>query len=173
MQLTFDAERGWHINERISMADKEERAMSMEEFGPVSVDYFTQHRVESVRKSQKKDGPEWIIKFEGGGEIHNFEPEVPLPKAIVGAALTRTIMDGKKRVTRLQFGLEEVTLNPMKYAIKDSNYTKGKLVYPQTSMANIPPPPPDEPEGRAADGPSEEWKESEADRLASEAEEQE
>lgn len=149
-----------------------EKAVSMDEFGPVSVDYFTQRRVERVVEPQRTaDGPTWIVYFEGGGELHNFEPEVPTPKAIVGAALTRTILDGKNKVTRLQFGLEEVTLNPIKYAIRDENYTKGKLVYAQASAYNMPPPP-DEPEGRTAEGPDEEWTETEADRLATEAEEE-
>ena len=129
--------------------------MSMEEFGPVSVDYFHQRRVEKVEAQKRtKNGPTWIIYFEGGGELHNFEPEVPTPKVVEGAALTRTILDGTNKVTRLQFGLEEVVLNPMKYAIRDVNYTKGKLVFAQASMANELP---TEPEGRTAEGPDEDW----------------
>lgn len=128
--------------------------ISMEEHGPVSADYYHQRRVERIEEPHEPDGPTFIIVFEGGGEIHNFEPEVPTPKAIVGAALTRTILDGTQRVTRLQFGLEEVVLNPLKYAIRDDNYTNGKLVFAQASMANKLPP---EPEGRTAEGPDEEW----------------
>lgn len=128
---------------------------SMEEFGPVAVDYFTQHRVTEVEIPDKtEDGPTWIVHFEGGGQIWNFEPEVPTPTAIVGQELTRTIFDSTRRVTRLQFGLEQITLNPLKYAILDPNYTKGKLVFAQTSHVNQLPA---EPEGRTAEGPDQEW----------------
>lgn len=133
------------------------KAISMEEFGPVSVDYFHGRRVEKVEKcrASKSGRPTFIIHFEGGGEIHNFESEVPTPKAIVGAALTRTIMDSTTKVTRLQFGLEEVVLNPMEYAIRDPNYTKGELVYAQRSTVNMEPP--EEPSERVAEGPDEDW----------------
>lgn len=132
---------------------------SMEEFDRiVNVDYFTQRRVEKV--TEREDGALWTIHFEGGGQLRNYDSNVPTPRAVVGAALTRTILDGTNRVTRLQFGLEEVMLNPMEYAIIDPNYTKGQLVYPQRSRYNMPTPP--HPDERVADGPSQEWLDEQA-----------
>lgn len=132
------------------MSDK---ITSMEEYGSVSVDYFHGRRVERIEEGNKEKGePTFIIHFEGGGELHNFDDRVPMPKAIVGTALTRTIMDGTNKVTRLQFGLEQVTFNPMEYAIRDPNHTNGELVYAQCSTANMIP---DEPVERIADGPEE------------------
>lgn len=153
----------------MSLADR----INGEEFGPISVDYFYGRRVERVEPGDGSEGmPTWSIFFEGGGIIHNYESEVPTPLAIVGAALTRQILDGKNRVTRLQFGLEEVTLNPMKYSMVDPNYTQGKEVFPQTSHANpLPaPPPPDPSPERVADAPDPEWtvevEGSEPDKVA-------
>jgi len=140
----------------MSLADR----ISGEEFGPISVDYFYGRRVEKVEKGNPGEGyPEWSIFFEGGGIIHNYESEAPLPKAIVGAALTLQILDGTNRVTRLMFGMEEVVLNPMKYRMVDPGYTQGTEVFPQTSHANLLPalPPPDPSSERVADGPDPDW----------------
>lgn len=123
-----------------------------------SVDHYTGRRVVNVKvnKSPGEDEPYWTIEFEGGAVLHNYESETPVPTAIKGAALSRTILDGKNKVTRLQFGLEEVVLNPMKYAISDPTYTKGKLVFPQKSEANMfdPQTPPDPSADRIKDGPT-------------------
>lgn len=125
---------------------------SMENFGPVSVDYFHGRRVEAVEEGGSDGEPVWTIVLEGGARIENFDPSVPAPTAIVGAGLTRTILERNK--TRLQFGLEEVTLNPIEYAIVDTNYTKGQRVYTQRSEANMPPTlPPDPSPERVVDGP--------------------
>lgn len=133
-------------------------AVDMETFGPVAVDYFTGRRVEEVTEDENG----WAIHFEGGGIVHNYDPTIPAPKAIVGAALTMTILgahkgkDDRTPVTELRFGLESVTINPLQYSIADDKYTGGQEVFAQRSRANMPeiPPHPDE---RVADGPSQEW----------------
>lgn len=105
-----------------------------------SVDYFNGRRVDDVavpKDAGKEGSPYWTIFFEGGAKLHNYDERTPTPKAIKGAALTRCIFDGTNKVTRLQFGLEEVILNPVMYAIEDEGYTKGQLVYPQRSQANM------------------------------------
>jgi hypothetical protein len=67
------------------------------------------------------------------------------------------ILDGTNKVTRLQFGYEEITINPVEYAMVDPNYTRGQLVYPQRSNANMGPhwEVPEHPDERAAEGPEE------------------
>lgn len=135
--------------ERIS-----EHVTSMSSFGPVAVDHFTGRRVEGVdvNNSPAEGEPVWIIVLEGDALIENFDPTIPAPLAIVGAGLTRTFLERSK--TRLQFGLEEVTLNPLEYAIVDVNYTQGERVYAQRSEANMPPSlPPDPSPERVVDGP--------------------
>lgn len=147
--------------ERISMSMS---GVSMESFGPVSLDYFNQRRVVDVRMGTDKDGPVWTIEFEGGGLVHNYDDTIPMPQAIKGAALTLTILGGTysggdkdgNPVTEMRFGLESVKLNPTEYAIVHPTYTKGQVVFAQRSNANmvVTPPHPDE---RVADGPSQEW----------------
>lgn len=129
------------------MADQ----VSMEEFGIVSVDYFHGRKCVGVTTGDG-DGKVWSIVFAGEAFIHNYDPTIPIPTAIVDAALTRTLLSTGQ--TRLQFGLEQVTLNPLEYTIQDLTYTKGKEVFAQRSNANMPMVIPDEPEGRTADGPS-------------------
>lgn len=133
--------------------------ISMEEFGPVAVDVFTGRRVESV--TEQENGAVWAIHFEGNGAIYNFDPlYARAPKQIIGAALTMTILGGhtdpdtNTPITRLMFGLEEVVINPLQYAIIDPNFTKGQLVFAQRSTVNMIPPHPDE---RIADGPDPDW----------------
>lgn len=130
--------------------------LSGDRFGPVSADYFHGKRVEAVEEGDKTEGsPVWTIIFEGGARIDNYELEVPTPKAIVGQAHTKTILDGTNKVTRLLFGLEEVVLNPMKYSITDENYTKGHEVFPQASDYNMKTSlPPDPSADRVAEGPT-------------------
>lgn len=150
MQLSLHGEVGWRYNERVNMARARAAAQqqSMERFGPVSVDYFTGQRVESVEPED--DG--WVITFDSGAKIKNHDPTIGIPKAIVGAALTRTILETKR--TRLQFGLEQVILNPIEYSIIDSIYTNNVEVFAQRSEANMPQTPP-HPDERIADGPDE------------------
>lgn len=126
-------------------------AVSMEGHGTiVSIDYFHGRKVDGVVTG---DGHRiWTIVLSGGAMIHNYDPLIPMPVAIVGAALTRTLLSAGE--TRLQFGLEQVTLNPLEYTIEDPSYTKGIEVFAQRSNANMPPVVPPEPEGRTADGPS-------------------
>lgn len=111
---------------------------SMERFGAVSVDYFTGRKVLAVGEPENTmfPGVVWAIKFEGDGVIYNFDPTIKLPSVIVGAALTRCLLETK--MTRLQFGLEQVILNPIEYAIQDPVHTKGELVFAQRSEANMP-----------------------------------
>ena len=150
--------------------------ISGDAFGPVSLDYFTQRRVEKVEPGDGgKDSPVWSIYFQGGGIIHNYDSSLPIPKAIVGAALTRQILSGTQ--TRLQFGLEQIVLTPTKYGMVDENYTKGQIVMPQTSDYNLlaqqqaEEARPDDPSPeRAAEGPSEEYLE-ERRRIEAEMEE--
>ena len=116
------------------------RQVSMEEFGPIAVDWFTGHRVTSVlvtKPKEHKDGdPVWSIEFDNGGFIHSYDPTIEAPKAIVGAALTRTMLsqDG----TTMHFGLEAVTLNPLEYSIEHPTYTRGLIVFAQRSDYNMP-----------------------------------
>lgn len=127
--------------------------LSGDRFGPVSADYFHGLRVQAVEEGDKAEGsPVWSIVFEGGSRIDNYELEVPTPKAIVGQAHTKTILEAQR--TRLFFGLEEVVLNPMKYSITDANYTQGHEVFPQTSDYNEIPLPPDPSPDRVVDGPT-------------------
>jgi hypothetical protein len=117
----------------------EMHGISMEGFGPISVDYYHGRRVESVEDTENG----WVIKLEGGAEVHNFDPTIDKPTAIVGAALSMSILgahqgEDRRPVTELRFGLESVKLNPIEYAMRDSQYTKGQLVYPQRSNANMP-----------------------------------
>jgi hypothetical protein len=129
--------------------------VSGDRFGPVSVDYFMQRRVEEVRQGEGGHGdPVWTIVFDGGGLLHNYDKKLPIPKAITGAALTMQIL-GSLEGTRLMFGMEEVLLNPTMYSIVDPNYTQGENVFPQASDANLDVNFPDDPSPlRVADGPS-------------------
>ena len=111
-----------------------EEAISGEEF-ICSPDYFIGYRVISVTPGEAPIV--WTITFESGGVIHNYSDQIPQPVAIVGAALTRVIMDSTRKTTRLQFGLEEVVLNPMEYAMVDDNFTKGQTVFPQQSQVTL------------------------------------
>jgi hypothetical protein len=139
-------------------------SMSMEEFGPVAVDYFHGHIVEEV--SEAGDDPSdgvWWLRFEGGGMIANTDPEIEIPPAeMSGLALTLTVLgvtEGvEKPSTLLYFGSPEnprqfvVALNPIEYAMCDEVHTRGTWVYAQRSTANMlnTPPHPDE---RIVDGP--------------------
>lgn len=115
------------------------RPVSMERFGPVAIDYFNGRRVEKVIEGD--NDAVWSIYFEGGGIIHNYDPLMPMPKTIIGAALTQVILgahrDGQP-VTEMRFGLEAVFLNPIEYSMIDTTYTKGQEVYAQRSDANMP-----------------------------------
>lgn len=125
---------------------------SMEEFGPVALDYFNQRRVEDVVLGEGGQGhPVWTIKYEGGGLLHNYDPAVPMPN-VKGAGQTMVILTDK--VTEVRFGLEPVYLNPIEYAIVDPVYTKGHVVYAQRSRVNMPKTPP-HPDERIAEGPEE------------------
>lgn len=119
--------------------------VSMEAFGPISVDYFNGRRVDAVREGDGTEGaPVWSIEYEGSGFIHNYDPTLSLPTAIVGAAQTLVVLGGKQVLgyptTELRFGLEVVHLNPMQYAIEDETYTRGQIVFAQRSQANMPRP---------------------------------
>lgn len=129
--------------------------VSGDAFGPIAVDYFNGRRVEDVRDGDGAEGsPFWTIELEGEGLIHNYDPSIPKPTTITGAALTRTILSHE--ATRLQFGLEEVQLNPIEYAMVDPTYTDGLIVYPQRSDYNMPLEVPDDPsQHRVKDGPAE------------------
>ena len=123
--------------------------ISMEAFGPVSVDYFHGRRVEKVFVGDENVECEWGIKFEGGGLVLNYNPlsEKP-PEAIVGLALTLSVLGAKETIggkpgTLLYFGTSAnprqyvVLLDPLEYAISDDVFTKGQLVYAQRSEANM------------------------------------
>lgn len=139
---------------------------SMEQFGPVSVDYFNERRVEDVQPGDGGEGsPVWSIFYAGGGILHNFDPTLPMPKAIKGAQQSIVILGAKREghpVTEVRFGLEPVFLNPLEYAIIDPIYTRGELVYAQRSEANMPSTPP-HPDERVQDGPDQEWQDFEGD----------
>lgn len=111
--------------------------VSGEEFGPISVDYYIGRRVESVVGGAAGDSgsPYWTINLEGGAAILGYDENVPMPKAIVGAGLSRVIL-GSHEGTRLLFGLEIVTIDGTKYAMRDDHYTQGKIVFPQASPYN-------------------------------------
>lgn len=120
--------------------------ISMEEFGPVSVDYFTQRSVVAVTINEEgaEGDPFWTIEFEGDGKLLNFSPVYPAPENLVGKALNRTIMGGQEGL-RLYFGTPDnptgtmLPLDPMHYAISDPDYTGGKVVFAQRSAINMPP----------------------------------
>jgi hypothetical protein len=137
-------------------------SVSMEEFGPVAVDYFHGRRVEEVSEAgtDPSDGV-WWVRFEGGGMIANTDDTLEMPpQDITGLALTLTVIGvgTPQPATLLYFGTSSepqkyvVNLNPTEYAICDETYTRGAWVYAQRSTANMleTPPPPDE---RIADGP--------------------
>lgn len=124
----------------------------MEEFGPIAIDYFSGRVVSEVLDGDaakeaafdEGDVPVWIIRFDGGGEIHNFAPTVSAaPKELVGLTLTLSTLEGA--ITKMYFGnranprQSQVRLDPTQYAIKDDTYTQGNLVYAQRSTANMPP----------------------------------
>src|SRR5881394_58562 len=110
--------------------------VSMEQFGPVSVDYFVGRRVERVTNAGDAG---WIIEFEGGGRLYNYDTKLPAPRTITGAALTTVILglhkgeQDRTPLTELRFGLESVKLNPLEYAISDPNHTRGEVVLAQRS----------------------------------------
>jgi len=130
---------------------------SMEEFGPVSVDYFHGRTVEAVEEGQEDSSgetPVWTLRFEGGGKLHNYDPTYPAPPPnIVGLVLTLTTLGGHLPSTErgqgapqtvLYFGDNlaprkmQVNLNPMQYAISDDTYTQGQTVFAQRSRWNMP-----------------------------------
>jgi hypothetical protein len=140
---------------------------SMEEFGPVAVDYFNGQTVEdvSVAGDDPSDGV-WWLRFEGGGMIANTDPEVELPpKEMIGLALTLTVLGVEETVgkptTMLYFGSSTeprkyvVALNPTEYAMCDEVHTRGTWVYAQRSSANMDQTPPDPSPDRIVDGPVE------------------
>lgn len=110
--------------------------LSGEEFGPISVDYYMGRRVEEVvgGAAGESGSPYWTIKLEGGAAILGYDENVPRPTTIVGAALTR--LDLSANGTVLWFGLEKVTIDGTKYAVRDDQYTNGKIVFPQASRYN-------------------------------------
>jgi len=69
-------------------------SVSMEEFGPVAVDYFHGHIVEEVTEAERyPDDGVWWIRFHGGGMIANTDAMIPKPPAeLVGLALTLTVL---------------------------------------------------------------------------------
>jgi len=139
---------------------------SMEEFGPVAVDYYNGQVVEDVSKSgADPSGAVWWIRFEGGGMIANTDSTIEAPPSeLVGLALTLTVLGVTEGVespkTMLYFGtsLEPrkfvVALNPIEYAMCDEVHTQGTWVYAQRSTANMQDTPP-YPEDRVVDGPIE------------------
>lgn len=138
---------------------------SMEEFGPVSVDYFHGRAVEEVIAGKGGAGdPVWSVRFEGGGLLHNYDPTYSAPPPeIVGMVLTLTQLGIRQTSeagegTVLYFGDRlaprrmQVHLNALQYAIQDETYTRGEIVYAQRSRANMPPMP-THPDERVVDGP--------------------
>lgn len=103
----------------------------------VSVDYFIGRRVESVvgGAGGESGSPYWTIVLEGGAAILGYDPNVPKPMTIVGSALTKVIL-GSTEGTRLLFGLEQITIDGTKYAMRDADYTDGMIIFPQASQYN-------------------------------------
>jgi len=116
-------------------------AMSLEAFAEKygrypSADWFTGQRVVTVPDGAH-DGA-WAIEFEGGGCIVNHDPLVPNPGIrIVGQALSQVVMTSK--VTELRFGLEQVKLTPIHWAMMEPSLTMGEMVFAQRSEFNMPP----------------------------------
>lgn len=131
---------------------------SMESRGPVSVDYYHGRPVESVTEGDgSADAPCWTITLEGGAMIHNFDPTYEMPTSLVGMYFNASTLSPTE--TTLYFGPGDnpkqvsMSLNPIEYAIADSEYTKGKMVYAQRSEANMPAVA-QHPDERIADGPT-------------------
>lgn len=100
----------------------------------MNLDYFNGRVIESVT-DQNDEGAAWAIQFEGGGALYVFDANYDMPTGLEGSQLTRVTMD--EDMTSVFFGVpgnadaSRVNLNPMNYAIKDTTFTKGELVYPQ------------------------------------------
>lgn len=118
---------------------------SMESHGPVSVDYYHGRPVESITEGDgSEEAPCWTLTLEGGAMIHNFDPTYTIPdQGLVGMYFNASTLSATE--TTLYFGPPDnpkqvrMSLNPIEYAIVDSEYTKGRLVYAQRSDANMPP----------------------------------
>lgn len=123
--------------------------VSMEEFGPVSVDYFNGRKVESL-ETGKAGEYQWAVKYEGGGVLANYSPTIDMPPAdLVGKHQTMLVLGANQTVggkpgTLIYFGDTQnprqyvVLLDPIEYAIMDPGFTGGVFVYAQRSNANMP-----------------------------------
>lgn len=82
----------------------------------------------------------WVIQFEDGSRILNYDPTIPAPTHIVGAELNMTILGShsaeRQPVTELRFGLNAVKLNPMEYAMQSPDVTDNHIVFAQRSRYN-------------------------------------
>jgi hypothetical protein len=107
----------------------------------MAVDALTGRTVSRVEETD--DG--WVLQFEDGSEIHNYDPRVDLPvsKDIKGQVLLTTVMGSN--VTRLFFGYPNadpnippsygyvVELSPMEYAVK-SDMMGEEPIFPQRGV---------------------------------------
>jgi hypothetical protein len=127
--------------------------------------HYYGRRVEDILQyPPAEDEPSWAIVLEGGITIQNYDEAMPVPgDHIKGQVFTNTTLAPK--VTSMFFGGlggNTVSLNPTKYAIG----TGDKLFFPQATEHGadkyqvVP-----EPEGRTAEGPSEEWLSASAEQA--------
>ena len=140
--------------------------VSMESFGPVSVDYFNGRHVEEVTDAERyPEDALWWIKFEGGGLVANVDETIPVPpQELVGLSLMLTVLGVKEGVdepkTMLYFGdgtdprKYVVSLTAIDYAICDEVATRGTWVFAERSQANMPQVP-EEDADRLQEGPEE------------------
>lgn len=122
--------------------------VSMDEFGPVSLNDFHGRVVEAVEHGDGSD--EWTIALSGGAKIVNYSPLVALPpERIVGTKLMLVVFGARKTIggkhaTLVYFGDEQqprswvVVLDPINYAMEDPIVTRGQTVFAQRSRANMP-----------------------------------
>lgn len=117
--------------------------LSMEEFAGqtgrnVSLRDYIKRRVLAVVFSEETDGV-WEIKLTLDAKIINYDPLIPMPAYVVGYNFDQWILGAKqngKPVTELRFGLQQVFLNPLEYAMQDPVVTRNQIVFAQRSLAN-------------------------------------
>ena len=98
----------------------------------------------------------WALKFNNDGVLTNLKPFASNAPDVVGATLQRAVFDAEGTVLYFDNGAV-VNLDPLNYAVGDSVET---MSIPQASEIQMAPVPDDPSTERVADGPSQEWLDS-------------
>jgi hypothetical protein len=97
------------------------------------LEWFNGRTVQAVKPSTEESA-QWVMCFEGGAALYNYDPGVARPP-----------VDEKKLIS-VEFGLKttllfgdgsRIVLTPNQYAIKDDTATGGQLFWPQAQAEPV------------------------------------